>query len=232
MRRDKTIVGLDRTWSGHACEYKNPARDWSQIARERHDRKAQHYFHMAIARANRQVYEEGLWAFLEYNTFSFCEPVAWQQFRDDHTAAQLNHMRAVELFTMTPVVPPFDPPFEGDLYARFPGDHHWKYDDVGTLKNFTKIVLGIRHPSTRYEASISQKVEFAGQALHTAFGDLSGLKRLKEAKVFVIPDHTIPLDDCHIASQFSDLASGLEAKMLAFNPHNIAPHPEDNHYQA
>lgn len=184
---------------------------------------------MAIARINRQMYKESLWSFLEYNTFSFCEPVAWQQFRDDHTAAQLNHMRSIELFTMTPMFHHERGYGEGDPYAMMTDDHWWKFDDIGILRNVTKIVLGIRDPYQRFVGTVSENIEMLGQALDSAYGDLGGLKRLKEAQVFIIQDNMMRPSRRHMdaeqelfASRVSDLASNLEAKLLAFNPHNIA----------
>ena len=230
MMRNRTVPNWMRTRGGRICEYKIPDDHWNPFKFERDDRNARQSFHKAIARANRQLYEESLWAFLEYNTFSFCEPVAWQQFRDNHTAAQLDHMRSIELFTMTPWFHPETGYGEGDLYAITHDDRRWKFDDIGILKNVTKVVLGLRDPYQKSTGPACQNIETIGQALNSAFGDVSGLKRLKEAEVFIILDNRtghygrlMYADQSQIVSRVSELASNLEAKFLALNPHNIAP---------
>ena len=234
--RNRTVPSWRRTRGGRICEYKIAHDQWEPFKFERDDRNARRYFHMAIAKVNRQLYEESLWAFLEHNTFSFCEPVAWQQFRDNHTAAQLNHMRAIELFTMTPWFHPEKGYGEGDPYTITRDDRCWKFNDIGILKNVTKVVLGLRDPYQRYTGPASQSIKTIGQALDAAFGELGGLTRLKEAEVFIILDNMTGhygqltyAEQSQIASRVPKLASDLEAKLLAFNPHNIARsmHPEE-----
>ncbi|MDI1491842.1 MAG: hypothetical protein OHK93_003053 [Ramalina farinacea] len=183
--------------------------------------------------------EETSWAFLEYNTFSFCEPVAWQQFRDEHTIAQLNHMRAIELYTMAATVEFEDGYGEGngDPYARMPGDDWWRFDGVSILKNVTNIVLGFRDPPQRYNGRFNQNIDLIGRALDSAFGDLSGLKRLKDVNVFIIMDphyyvyrqgNTMETNE-QIEILLSLFGSKLEMKLLASNPHNIVQ--STNHWE-
>ena len=136
-------------------------------------------------------------------------------------------MRAIELFTMTPEGEVQTGQDKRDPYERTPRDCRWRFDNVGILKNVTTIVLGLRDPRIRYDGIPSQKIETIGAALDWAFGDLGGLKRLKEAKVFIILNHIrhpyLSEEEMkQITDPLSILASNLEAKLLALNPHNVA----------